>query len=77
MRCAPLWMDAFATTCIRSAAKPSLRRQRSPVSRSRRIQRALPSWNDQRGQIGKADVVEFEPDGAPGLNRNNAPDVAA
>ena len=30
-----------------------------------RIERALPIWSDRLGLIGKADVVEFEPDGTP------------
>jgi CRISPR-associated exonuclease Cas4 len=30
-----------------------------------RIERALPIWSDTWGLIGKADVVEFEPDGTP------------
>lgn len=30
-----------------------------------RIERALPLWSDVLGLIGKADVVEFEPDGTP------------
>jgi CRISPR-associated exonuclease Cas4 len=30
-----------------------------------RIERALPLWHDALGLIGKADVVEFEPDGTP------------
>jgi CRISPR-associated exonuclease Cas4 len=30
-----------------------------------RIERALPLWNDALGLVGKADVVEFEPDGTP------------
>ena len=30
-----------------------------------RIERALPLWSDALGLIGKADVVEFEPDGTP------------
>ncbi len=30
-----------------------------------RVERALPVWNDAVGLIGKADVVEFEPDGTP------------
>ncbi len=30
-----------------------------------RVERALPVWNDHLGLIGKADVVEFEPDGTP------------
>ena len=30
-----------------------------------RVERALPLWSDTLGLIGKADVVEFEPDGSP------------
>ena len=30
-----------------------------------RVERALPVWSDRLGLIGKADVVEFESDGAP------------
>ena len=30
-----------------------------------RVERALPLWSDVLGLIGKADVVEFEPDGTP------------
>jgi CRISPR-associated exonuclease Cas4 len=30
-----------------------------------RVARALPLWHDTLGLIGKADVVEFEPDGMP------------
>jgi CRISPR-associated exonuclease Cas4 len=30
-----------------------------------RVERALPLWSDTLGLIGKADVVEFEPDGTP------------
>lgn len=30
-----------------------------------RVARALPLWHDTLGLIGKADVVEFEPDGTP------------
>jgi len=30
-----------------------------------RVERALPVWSDEHGLIGKADVVEFEPDGTP------------
>lgn len=48
-----------------------------------RIERALPVWSDRLGLIGKADVVEFEPDGTPypveykhGA-RNKAPWIAA
>lgn len=31
----------------------------------RRVERALPLWSDALGLIGKADVVEFLPDGTP------------
>lgn len=44
-----------------------------------RIERALPIWSEKLGLIGKADVVEFEPDGTPypveykhGSRRKNA-----
>jgi CRISPR-associated exonuclease Cas4 len=30
-----------------------------------RVERALPLWSERLGLIGKADVVEFEPDGTP------------
>ena len=30
-----------------------------------RVERALPIWSDRLGLIGKADIVEFEPDGTP------------
>jgi CRISPR-associated exonuclease Cas4 len=30
-----------------------------------RVERALPIWSDKLGLIGKADVVEFQPDGTP------------
>jgi CRISPR-associated exonuclease Cas4 len=30
-----------------------------------RVERALPVWSDRLALIGKADVVEFEPDGTP------------
>jgi CRISPR-associated exonuclease Cas4 len=48
-----------------------------------RIQRALPVWHDALGLIGKADVVEFEPDGTPYPveykhgSRHKAADIAA
>ena len=48
-----------------------------------RIERALPLWSDSLGLIGKADVVEFEPDGTPYPveykhgSRNKAADIAA
>ncbi len=35
------------------------------LRRGLRIERALPLWSDALGLIGKADVVEFEPDGMP------------
>ena len=48
-----------------------------------RIERALPVWNDTMGLAGKADVVEFEPDGRPYPveykhgSRHKAADIAA
>lgn len=48
-----------------------------------RIERALPVWHDALGLIGKADVVEFEPDGTPYPveykhgSRHKATDIAA
>ena len=48
-----------------------------------RIERALPLWSDSLGLIGKADVVEFEPDGTPYPveykhgSRHKAADIAA
>jgi len=48
-----------------------------------RVERALPLWHDELGLIGKADVVEFLPDGTPYPveykhgNRNKAADIAA
>ena len=35
------------------------------MRRGLRVERALPVWSDVLGLIGKADVVEFEPDGTP------------
>lgn len=35
------------------------------TERGRRIERALPLWHDALGLIGKADAVEFLPDGSP------------
>lgn len=48
-----------------------------------RIERALPVWNDALGLIGKADVVEFSPDGSAYPveykhgSRDKAADIAA
>lgn len=48
-----------------------------------RIERALPVWSDRHALIGKADAVEFEPDGTPYPveykygSRHKAPDIAA
>lgn len=48
-----------------------------------RVERALPLWSDVLGLIGKADVVEFEPDGTPYPveykhgTRHKAADIAA
>ena len=50
---------------------------------SLRVERALPVWSDKLGLIGKADAVEFEPDGTPYPveykhgSRNKAADIAA
>ncbi|MCW7540486.1 CRISPR-associated protein Cas4 [Aquabacterium sp. A7-Y] len=33
--------------------------------KGRRVERALPVWSERIGLIGKCDVVEFGPDGAP------------
>lgn len=48
-----------------------------------RVERALPLWSDTLGLIGKADVVEFEPDSTPYPveykhgSRHKAADIAA
>lgn len=48
-----------------------------------RLERALPIWHDALGLIGKADMVEFEPDGTPYPveykhgSRHKAADIAA
>ena len=48
-----------------------------------RLERALPLWNDALGLVGKADMVEFLPNGTPYPveykygNRNKAADIAA
>lgn len=53
------------------------------LRRGLRIERALPIWNDALSLIGKADVVEFEPDGTPYPveykhgSRHKATDIAA
>jgi CRISPR-associated exonuclease Cas4 len=53
------------------------------VRQGLRIERALPVWHDGLGLIGKADVVEFEPDGTPYPveykhgSRHKAADIAA
>lgn len=53
------------------------------IRRGLRVERALPVWSDKLGLIGKADVVEFEPDGTPYPveykhgSRHKAPDIAA
>lgn len=47
------------------------------------VERALPLWHDALGLVGKADVVEFLPDGVPYPveykhgSRNKAADIAA
>jgi CRISPR-associated exonuclease Cas4 len=53
------------------------------IRRGLRVERALPLWSDKLGLIGKADVVEFEPDGTPYPveykhgSRHKAADIAA
>ena len=53
------------------------------LRRGLRIERALPVWHDALGLIGKADVVEFEPNGTPYPveykhgSRHKAADIAA
>ena len=53
------------------------------LRRGLRVERALPVWSDQLGLIGKADIVEFEPDGTPFPveykhgGRHKAPEIAA
>lgn len=48
-----------------------------------RVERALPIWSEALGLVGKADVVEFEPDGTPYPveykhgSRHKAADIAA
>lgn len=48
-----------------------------------RVERALPVWSDALALVGKADVVEFEPDGTPYPveykhgSRHKAADIAA
>ena len=53
------------------------------MRRGLRVERALPLFSDRLGLIGKADAVEFEPDGTPYPveykhgSRNKAADIAA
>lgn len=53
------------------------------TERGRRVERALPLWHDELGLIGKADAVEFLPDGTPYPveykqgSRNKAAGIAA
>ncbi len=53
------------------------------LRRGLRVERALPVWSDTLGLIGKADVVEFEPNGTPYPveykhgSRHKAADIAA
>jgi CRISPR-associated exonuclease Cas4 len=53
------------------------------IRKGLRVERALPLWHDALGLIGKADVVEFEPDGTPYPveykhgSRHKAADIAA
>lgn len=53
------------------------------IRKGRRVDRALPLWNDALGLVGKADVVEYESDGTPYPveykhgSRHKAADIAA
>lgn len=53
------------------------------LRRGLRVERALPLFNDRLGLVGKADTVEFEPDGTPYPveykqgSRHKAADIAA
>lgn len=53
------------------------------LRRGLRVERSLPLWSDKLGLIGKADVVEIEPDGSPYPveykhgSRHKAADIAA
>lgn len=53
------------------------------TARGVRVERALPLWHDALGLVGKSDVVEFAPGGAPYPveykhgSRHKAPDIAA
>ena len=53
------------------------------IRKGLRVERALPLWHDALGLIGKADIVEFEPDGTPYPveykhgSRHKAADIAA
>ena len=53
------------------------------TAKGRRVERALPLWNDALGLVGKADVVEFWPGGLPYPveykhgSRHKAADIAA
>jgi CRISPR-associated exonuclease Cas4 len=53
------------------------------VRRGLRVERALPLFSDRLGLVGKADTVEFEPDGTPYPveykhgSRHKAADIAA
>lgn len=53
------------------------------VRRGLRVERALPLFSDRLGLVGKADAVEFEPDGTPYPveykygSRHKAADIAA
>ena len=53
------------------------------LRRGLRVERALPLWSDRLNLIGKADAVEFEPDGIPYPveykqgSRHKAADIAA
>ena len=55
----------------------------SATERGLRVERALPIWHDGLGLIGKADAVEFEPEGTPRPveykqgSKDKSPEIAA
>ncbi len=66
-----------------NAAHAQVDRPGFEVRRGLRVERALPLFSDRLGLVGKADTVEFEPDGTPYPveykhgSRNKAADIAA
>lgn len=68
-QCAPIHVEqAFAENVFTLRGQAVHKRVGEPgveVRAGLRIERALPIWSERLGLIGKADVVEFEPDGTP------------